>query len=85
MVNRWGQYHLKTLFLDTLPAALFRKGPKQAKPNIGPLLPMEFLTGKLLYHGSAIFWLSEVSKVSFPIFYDAVSPKTVFSIDVDTI
>jgi len=43
------------------------------------------LAGKLLRHCLAIFWPREAGKVSFPLFFDAASPKTVFLSDFNTL
>ena len=77
--------HAKNLGLDTLHASLIYKGPKLAKPTIGPLSPREFFAGKFHRLSSAIFWPREAGKVPFLMFFDAAIPKTVFSSDFDPI
>ena len=70
----FGLLACQNIGLDALYASIVCKGPKRAKPTIG-----QFLAGKL--HHSAIFYFREAGKVSFPMFCDAASPKTVVLID----
>ena len=47
----------------------------RGKYNLRPLLPTELLRNRLV-----IFWAKDVGKVSFPMFFDAVSPKMFFQL-----